>query len=128
MMIAKWKGRWIKRITRCRSSYVFRFLFQTWVPFAHCNWNFFLDILSYAWEGIALLKTRSNYNHRLCLNFAKGYFKYFMFGKYNGFVSKARVSACMYFLVYIMKRREPSILSWGMPQVIFFVFECSALI
>jgi hypothetical protein len=22
-----------------------------------------------------------------------------MFGKYNGFVSKARVSACMYFLV-----------------------------
>ena len=27
------------------------------------------------------------------------YFRYFMFGKYNGFVSKARVSACMYFLV-----------------------------
>ena len=27
-------------------------------------------------------------------------FRYFMFGKYNGFVSKARVSACMYFLVY----------------------------
>ena len=26
-------------------------------------------------------------------------FRYFMFGKYNGFVSKARVSACMYFLV-----------------------------
>jgi hypothetical protein len=24
--------------------------------------------------------------------------RYFMFGKYNGFVSKARVSACMYFL------------------------------
>jgi hypothetical protein len=24
-----------------------------------------------------------------------------MFGKYNGFVSKARVSACMYFLVLI---------------------------
>jgi hypothetical protein len=24
-----------------------------------------------------------------------------MFGKYNGFVSKARVSACMYFLVSI---------------------------
>ena len=23
-----------------------------------------------------------------------------MFGKYNGFVSRARVSACMYFLVY----------------------------
>ena len=28
------------------------------------------------------------------------YFRYFMFGKYNGFVSKARVSACMYFLVF----------------------------
>jgi hypothetical protein len=27
------------------------------------------------------------------------YFRYFMFGKYNGFVNKARVSACMYFLV-----------------------------
>jgi hypothetical protein len=28
-----------------------------------------------------------------------------MFGKYNGFVSKARVSACTYFLVkYIMYR------------------------
>jgi hypothetical protein len=26
-------------------------------------------------------------------------FGYFMFGKYNGFVSQARVSACMYFLV-----------------------------
>ena len=25
----------------------------------------------------------------------------FMFGKYNGFVSKARVSACMYFLVFL---------------------------
>jgi hypothetical protein len=30
-----------------------------------------------------------------------------MFGKYNGFVSKARVSACMYFLV---TRRTSSIL------------------
>ena len=27
------------------------------------------------------------------------YFRYLMFGKYNGFVSKARVSACMYILV-----------------------------
>jgi hypothetical protein len=27
-----------------------------------------------------------------------------MFGKYNGFVSKARVSACMYFLVNISFR------------------------
>jgi hypothetical protein len=26
-----------------------------------------------------------------------------MFGKYNGFVSKARVSACMYFLVREIK-------------------------
>jgi hypothetical protein len=30
-------------------------------------------------------------------------FRYFMFGKYNGFVSKARVSACMYFLVLCLK-------------------------
>ena len=27
------------------------------------------------------------------------YFQYFTFRKHNGFVSKARVSACMYFLV-----------------------------
>ena len=26
------------------------------------------------------------------------YFKYFMFGKYNGFVSKTRVAACVFFL------------------------------
>ena len=30
-------------------------------------------------------------------------FGYFMFGKYNGFVSKTRVSACMYFLVNTLK-------------------------
>jgi hypothetical protein len=30
-------------------------------------------------------------------------FRCFMFGKYNGFVSKARVSACMYFLVVVNK-------------------------
>jgi hypothetical protein len=34
------------------------------------------------------------------LDYHDNYFKYFMFGKYNGFVSKARVSACLYFLVY----------------------------
>jgi hypothetical protein len=34
------------------------------------------------------------------------YFRYFMFGKYNGFVSKARVSACMYFLVKYLKNRR----------------------
>jgi hypothetical protein len=34
------------------------------------------------------------------------YFRYFMFGKYNGFVSKARVSACMYFLVIIVHKRD----------------------
>jgi hypothetical protein len=28
------------------------------------------------------------------------YFRYFMFGKYNGIVSKSKVSACMYFLVF----------------------------
>ena len=31
--------------------------------------------------------------------FPYNYFKYCMFGKYNGFDNKARVSACMYFLV-----------------------------
>jgi hypothetical protein len=34
------------------------------------------------------------------------YFRYFMFGKYNGFVSKARVSACMYFLVCSLKCKQ----------------------
>ena len=29
-----------------------------------------------------------------------------MFGKYNGFVSKARVSACMYFLVWTYLERQ----------------------
>jgi hypothetical protein len=29
------------------------------------------------------------------------YFRYFMFGKYNVFFSKARVYACMYFLVLL---------------------------
>ena len=39
------------------------------------------------------------------------YFRYFMFGKYNGFVSKARVSACMYFLVNLINSLfEPSFL------------------
>ena len=38
------------------------------------------------------------------------YFRYFMFGKYNGFVSKARVSACMYFLVNIYKQGRRN---WG---------------
>ena len=36
------------------------------------------------------------------------YFRYFMFGKYNGFVSKARVSACMYFLVILCIVPEPT--------------------
>jgi hypothetical protein len=34
------------------------------------------------------------------------YFRYFMFGKYNGFVSKARVSACMYFLVSCVTSKQ----------------------
>jgi hypothetical protein len=29
-----------------------------------------------------------------------------MFGKYNGFVSKARVSACMYFLVIMISQSQ----------------------
>jgi hypothetical protein len=40
------------------------------------------------------------------------YFRYFMFGKYNGFVSKARVSACMYFLVFMSKTSEFSLRSY----------------
>jgi hypothetical protein len=43
------------------------------------------------------------------------YFKYFMFGKYNGFVSKARVSACMYFLVYC--RFEVDNLLWRFSHI-----------
>jgi hypothetical protein len=38
------------------------------------------------------------------------YFRYFMFGKYNGFVSKARISACMYFLVKVILRWLPKVL------------------
>ena len=34
-----------------------------------------------------------------------------MFGKYNGFVSKARASACMYFLVY--SYIQYCIIVWG---------------
>ena len=34
------------------------------------------------------------------------YFGYFMFGKYNGFVSKASVSACMYFLVFFVQHAK----------------------
>jgi hypothetical protein len=30
-----------------------------------------------------------------------------MFGTYNGFVSKARVSACMYFLVLLKETNKP---------------------
>ena len=33
--------------------------------------------------------------------YSDNYFQYFMFEKHNGFVSKARVPACMYFLVNI---------------------------
>jgi hypothetical protein len=36
-------------------------------------------------------------------NCSRSLSRYFMFGKYNGFVSKARVSACMYFLVIALK-------------------------
>ena len=46
-----------------------------------------------------ILKKLSCYHDNYC--------RYFMFGKYNGFVSKARVSACMYFLVGVMKTIAP---------------------
>jgi hypothetical protein len=49
----------------------------------------FLGDFSFICKNI--LKKLSCYHHN--------YFRYFMYGKYNGFVSKARVSACMYFLV-----------------------------
>jgi uncharacterized membrane protein YfhO len=51
---------------------------------------------------------------KLCYH--DNYFRYFMFGKYNGYVSKARVSACMYFsssnkktprLTLVVIRRQP---------------------
>jgi hypothetical protein len=37
-----------------------------------------------------------------------------MFGKYNGFVSKARVSACMYFLVweFFVPARQDEVFIW----------------
>ena len=45
------------------------------------------------------------------------YFRYFMFGKYNGFVSKARVSACMYFLVTIDGQQSSRLpVNHGVPQ------------
>ena len=40
------------------------------------------------------------------------YFRYFMFGKYNGFVNKARVSACMYFLVIISELKGTGTITW----------------
>ena len=45
-----------------------------------------------------ILKKLSCYHDNNC--------RYFMFGKYNGFVSKARVSACIYFLVYKLYQHE----------------------
>jgi hypothetical protein len=38
-------------------------------------------------------------------------FGYFMFGKYNGFVSKARVSAFMYFLVMYLNHAYLQVMS-----------------
>ena len=61
----------------------------------------------YVWE-IDKFVIKSDIFRRffICKNILKklscyhdNYFRYFMFGKYNGFVSKARVSARMYFLV-----------------------------
>ena len=62
-----------------------------------------------------VIKTKSDIFRRffICKNILKklscyhdNYFRYFMFGKYNGFVSKARVSACMYFLVMVFKKND----------------------
>jgi hypothetical protein len=40
------------------------------------------------------------------------YYRYFMFEKYNGFVSKARVSECMYFLVWYIATRNENFLKF----------------
>jgi hypothetical protein len=72
-----------------------------------------LRIISYltyiCWEIDNFVIKSDNFKRFfICKNILKklscyhdNYFRYFMFGNYNGFVSKARVSACMYFLVYI---------------------------
>jgi hypothetical protein len=39
-----------------------------------------------------------------------------MFGKYNGFDSKARVSACMYFLVKMITRLSAKHIEWGITE------------
>jgi hypothetical protein len=53
-------------------------------------------------------------NYRVTMT---NYFRYFMFGKYNGFVSKERVSACMYFLV--MKCIVICVFGTRVPKTIF---------
>ena len=47
--------------------------------------------------------------------YPNNYFRYFMFGKYNGFVSKARVSACMYFQVKL-KLNASVLISISFPE------------
>jgi hypothetical protein len=50
--------------------------------------------------------------------------RYFTFGKYNGFVSKARVSACMYFLVLETKTLVELIYHYIRDQMrVFSVFD-----
>ena len=79
--------------------------------FGKCLLRLILRIITYltyiCWE-IDNFVIKSDIFRRffICKNILKklscyhdNYFRYFMFGKYNGFVSKARVSACMYFLV-----------------------------
>ena len=67
-----------------------------------------ITYLTYICWGINNFVIKSDIFRRffICKNILKklscyhdNYFRYFMFGKYNGFVSKARVSVCMYFLV-----------------------------
>jgi hypothetical protein len=62
-------------------------LWRSWWVFTRCI-SLFLGDFSFV---RIFLKKLSCYHDN--------YFRYFMFGKYNGFVSKVRVSACMYFLV-----------------------------
>jgi hypothetical protein len=57
--------------------------------------NFVIKSYIFRWFFICknILKKLSCYHDN--------YFKYFTFGKYNGFVSNARISACMHFLVIL---------------------------
>ena len=95
----------------------FKTFCEAFVVECYLKLELILPIITYltyiCWE-IDHLVIKSDIFRRffICKNILKklscyhdNYFRYFMFGKYNGFVSKARVSACMYFLVLISAYR-----------------------